>query len=702
MWQLCGPLSDNEPDLKALLSPAPALKGAKKDTAELIAHVAGGSLARDLLFLMPHAAIDRRNRVPIAETRDGEIATIDVEVDAHLPSFSSRSPYRVRLRDESGFLSVGYFRPRKEMLERMWPVGQRRLVSGKVDHYKGERQILHPDYVVDPEKGDAPPAVEPIYPLTAGLAGRTLQRAVKQAAPLLKEPAEWLDPGSLAAQGWSAFAASLLRQHAPDEPADIAPESVYRTRLAYDELFLRQCALHLRRAERRSHAGRALVAKGDLERRLAASLPYALTAAQTRAVQEIAADIATPSPMLRLLQGDVGSGKTAVAAMAMTRAAEAGAQSALMAPTEILARQHGQTMIPMLKAAGLNAMVLTGRDKGRDKKAILAALASGDVHAVIGTHALLQDDVAFADLGLIVIDEQHRFGVSDRLRLVAKGNAPHVLVMSATPIPRTLALAVHGDMDISILDEKPPGRKPIRTIAKPTTKADEITEAIADAADRGERAYWVCPLIEESEALDLAAVEDRYETLKQRFGDAVALVHGRMSPSARDAEMERLRTGEAFLLVATSVIEVGVNIPEATIMVIEHAERFGLAQLHQLRGRVGRGEKPGACVLLWRPPLGQTARERLDALRRTEDGFAIAEMDYKLRGMGDIMGTQQSGFPPFRFVNGEVHAGLLAMADRDARMAIERDPTLQSSRGRAIAFGLALFGLDEQAYARSG
>jgi ATP-dependent DNA helicase RecG len=366
-----------------------------------------------------------------------------------------------------------------------------------------------------------------------------------------------------------------------------------------------------------------------------------------------------------------------------------------MAPTEILARQHGQSIIPLLESIGLRAVVLTGRDKAKEKRAILAGLADGSTHVVIGTHALLQDDVAFRDLGLIVIDEQHRFGVSDRMRLVAKGKAPHVLVMSATPIPRTLALAVHGDMDVSLLDEKPPGRKKIHTIAKPITKMEEVVEAIRDAAARGERAYWVCPLIEESEMLDLAAVEDRYAEMKERFGGHVALVHGRMSATARDAEMERLRSGDAFLLVATSVIEVGVNITEATIMVIEHAERFGLAQLHQLRGRVGRGDKPGACVLLWKPPLGATARERLDAIRRSDDGFVIAEMDYKLRGMGDIMGVQQSGFPPFHFVNGEVHAGLLAQADAEARIAIGRDPDLTRPRGQAIRFGLRLFGADQ-------
>lgn len=688
--------------LGALLAPAPALKGAKKDTVELIAHVAGGPLARDILFLMPHGVIDRRNKVMIADAEPGAIATLDVEVDKHTPGFR-QSPYKIRVRDETGFLDISYFRAKREMLERMWPVGQRRLVSGKIDSYNGIRQMLHPDFVVDPERGEAPPAIEPVYPLTAGLAGRTVQRAVKQALGVLKRPGEWLDPATLAQRGWVSFEESLLRQHAPQDPGDIAPEGPYRSRLAYDELFVRQCALHLRRAERRAKHGRSVVGKGALEQKLIAVLPYAPTGAQTRAVKDITEDMARASPMLRLLQGDVGSGKTLVAGMAMARAAEAGVQSALMAPTEILARQHGQTLVSLLAKIGLNAAVLTGRDKGKERAGILAGLAAGEIHVVIGTHALLQDDVAFHDLGFIVIDEQHRFGVSDRDRLVAKGQAPHVLAMSATPIPRTLALAVHGDMDISILDEKPPGRKPIRTIAKPLNKMDEVVEAIADAGERGERAYWVCPLIEESEALDLAAVEDRYQHLKMRFGNKVALVHGRMSATQRDAEMERLRTGDAFLLCATSVIEVGVNITEATIMVVENAERFGLAQLHQLRGRVGRGDKPGACVLLWRPPLGQTARERLDAIRRSEDGFVIAEMDYKLRGMGDIMGTQQSGFPAFRFVNGEVHGPLLQAADAEARIAISRDPMLTTPRGKAIAFALALFGMQEAgATARSG
>jgi|CXWL01.1.fsa_nt_gi ATP-dependent DNA helicase RecG len=688
--------------LAALLAPARAPKGARRETMALIAKVAGGPLVRDLVFLAPNSAIDRRNRVPIAETRDGEIATIEAEVDGHMPAFKN-IPYRIRLRDETGFLSVAYFRGSDEMFKRMWPVGQTRLVSGVVTFYDGMRQMLHPDHVVDPEKGEAPPPVEPIYPLTQGLPGRTLQRAIGAALDTVPDMPEWLEATTVKANHWPGFRAALEKLHRPETPDDVSPESLFRTRLAYDELFARQCALRLRRSHRRKEPGRAIVGDGRLGGKLLASLGFAPTRAQARSTEEIYADMGEPAPMLRLLQGDVGSGKTLVAALAMARAAEAGLQSALMAPTDLLARQHGATLEPMLDAAGVSMAVLTGRDKGRDRKALLARLTAGELSVVIGTHALFQDEVSFRDLGLIVIDEQHRFGVSDRMRMVAKGFAPHVLVMSATPIPRTLALSIHGDMDISVLDEKPPGRMPIRTATMPTSRMSEVIDAIADASARGERAYWVCPLIEESEAIDLAAVQDRYEQLKERFGAGVEIVHGRMSPTAREAAMDRFRSGEAFLMVATTVIEVGVNVTEASIMVIEHAERFGLAQLHQLRGRVGRGDKQGSCVLLWRPPLGESAKARLDAVRRNDDGFAIAEIDFKMRGAGDVLGTQQSGLPPFRLVDPETHAKMLGAADQEARLAIERDSEMLTPRGEAIRLALALFGYAEAAeLARSG
>jgi ATP-dependent DNA helicase RecG len=690
-------------DPAALLAPAPAYKGLRADTAELIAKAAGGARARDLLFLAPTGAIDRRNRVAIAEARDGEIATIEAEVDAHLTPGSPKAPYRVRLRDESGFLTIIYFRPRAEMLKRIWPVGQTRLVSGKVETYQGERQMAHPDHVVDPAKGESPPDVEPVYPLTAGLAGRALQRAIAEALKRLGEAPEWLSEASVQGMGLLRFSQALRRLHAPAEPGDIAPEAPARTRLAYDELFARQCALRLRRAERVERSGLRLPAEGRLARRILAALPFAPTSAQLRAAREIAADMAGEAPMLRLLQGDVGSGKTLVAALAMAQAAEAGAQSALMAPTEILARQHFAGLEPLLASAGVRLTALTGRDKGKERRQLLADLAAGKAQAVVGTHALFQEEVSFRKLGLVVIDEQHRFGVSDRARLVAKGAEPNVLVMSATPIPRTLALSVHGDMDLSVLDEKPPGRQPIRTVTLPTARMEDVLDGIERAIERGERAYWVCPLIAESELSDLAAVEERFEMLQERFGADATLLHGKMSASAREAAMARFVDGEAKLLVATTVIEVGVNVPEATIMVIEHAERFGLAQLHQLRGRVGRGALAGHCLLLWRPPLSETAKKRLDALRKSDDGFAIAELDYQMRGAGDILGVRQSGLPPFRFVHPETHAPLLPLADKEARLAVDADPLLQGPRGPAIRAALALFDCGEaDALARSG
>lgn len=687
----------------ALLRPPPWPRGMTKDARALLAKVAGGETIRDLLFLAPTGAIDRRARSVIAETTDGQIATLEAIVDAHLPSYHAKAPYRVRLRDETGFLTVAYFRPNPDMLKRMWPVGQTRIVSGKVETFSGERQMLHPDHVVDPEKGEAPPPVEPVYPLTAGLAGRTVQRAIKAALAGLTDVPEWLDAALLQQRHWPGFADALRALHQPSTPEEIAPEGLARTRLAFDELFARQCALRLRRATRHEKPAAKLIGDGAHTRALLASLPYTPTGAQTRAFGDIAKDLAAGRPMLRLLQGDVGAGKTLVAAWAMAKAAEAGAQSVLMAPTELLARQHGRAILPLLEAAGVRGVVFTGRDKGAERAAMLDGLKTGAIAVAIGTHALFQEAVSFARLGLAVIDEQHRFGVADRMKLVEKGDQPHVLVMSATPIPRTLSLAVHGDMDLTILDEKPPGRQPIRTVAMPTDRMDALADSIAAAAQRNERAYWVCPLIEESEQIDLAAVTDRYDALRDRFGDAVEIMHGRMSPADRDAAMDRFKSGAAFVMVATTVIEVGVDVPEATIMVIEHAERFGLAQLHQLRGRVGRGQKQGFCVLLWQAPLSEMAKERLDALRRTEDGFAIAELDYKMRGAGDLMGVRQSGFPPFRFVEAEAHGALLALADQDARRAIDADPSLATPRGQAIATLLRVFGADEASgLARSG
>jgi ATP-dependent DNA helicase RecG len=399
--------------------------------------------------------------------------------------------------------------------------------------------------------------------------------------------------------------------------------------------------------------------------------------------------------MMRLLQGDVGSGKTAVALLAMASAAEAGRQSALMAPTEILARQHFDRIAPLAEAAGLRTALLTGRERGAERRGILADLEAGLIHILVGTHALFQDDVAFTDLGLAVVDEQHRFGVHQRLALGAKGDGVDVLVMTATPIPRTLALTYFGDMDVSVLREKPAGRQPIATRIVSTDRLDEVTGAIGRAIAAGDLVYWVCPLVAESENVDLAAAEDRFAALKEAFGDQVGLVHGRMAGRDKDAAMESFASGRTRILVSTTVIEVGVDVPQASVMVIEHAERFGLAQLHQLRGRVGRGTKASTCLLVYKGPLGPLARSRLEMMRQTEDGFEIAEADLRLRGEGEILGTRQSGLPGFRLADLDRDDDLLAAARDDARLLIERDPGLASERGQALRLLLYLFERDQ-------
>ena len=438
-------------------------------------------------------------------------------------------------------------------------------------------------------------------------------------------------------------------------------------------------------------------ARGDgrLRSKIVAALPYSLTPSQARAIEEIDADLAKPERMLRLLQGDVGSGKTVVALLAAATVIEAGRQAALMAPTEILARQHLKTMAPLAEAAGLRLAILTGRERGAERADILARLAAGELDLLVGTHALFQDEVAFRDLALAIVDEQHRFGVHQRLALARKGEAVDVLVLTATPIPRTLVLTYFGDMDVSQLREKPAGRQPIDTRAVPLGRIDEVVAAVGRALDRGERVYWVCPLVAESEVSDLAAAEERFAALKQHFGDATDLVHGKLKGADKDAAMGRFAAGETRLLVATTVIEVGVDVPEATVMVIEHAERFGLAQIHQLRGRVGRGRERSTCLLLYRAPLGETAKARIEILRETEDGFRIAEEDLRLRGEGDVLGTRQSGLPGFKVARIETHGPLLEPARKDAQLVLARDPTLTTERGEALRHLLYLFERDE-------
>jgi ATP-dependent DNA helicase RecG len=651
----------------------------------------------DLLFHLPTGVIDRRARPKLRDVVAGTVVTVAVTVDRHRPSPPNRPrvPYQVYASDETGDLILTFFNARRDYLEKLLPVGERRYVSGATGLYDGMLQIVHPDRVVD-EAGLAQlPLVEPVYPLTEGLSLNQVRKAVDAALPRIPDLPEWQDQAWVERQGYPRFAEALKTLHRPSTPADVLPTSLAWSRLAYDELLAGQLALALVRAHLRRPAGRAMGGTGALRQRLIDALPYSLTASQSRAIADITADLAKPERMLRLLQGDVGSGKTVVALLSAAAVIESGRQAAVMAPTEILARQHYNTMKSLAAAAGIEIAILTGRERGRDRSELLERLRDGTVQLVVGTHALFQDDVAFHDLGLAIVDEQHRFGVQQRLALAKKGEAVDMLVMTATPIPRTLVLTYFGDMDISELREKPAGRQPIDTRTLPSSRLDEVIEGIGRAVSEGRRVYWVCPLIEESEKSDLAAAQERFAHLQKRFGASVDLVHGRMKGAEKDTVMARFAAGETQLLVATTVIEVGVDVPEATVMVIEHAERFGLAQLHQLRGRIGRGSGRSTCLLLYRAPLGETAKARLEIMRDTEDGFRIAEEDLRLRGEGDVLGTRQSGMPGFKIARIETHGALIAAARDDAQLVLTRDPTLATERGDALRHLLYVFGRDE-------
>ncbi|WP_244491816.1 ATP-dependent DNA helicase RecG [Methylobacterium sp. Leaf361] len=688
--------------LDPLFAPARALPGIGPKMAPLIEKLLGTpereARVVDLLFHLPQGGVARKLMGSISEAPTGEPVTIGVTVVAHRPAQAGpgRRPHRVLVEDASGDISLVFFGMPRARVEKMLPLGAHRYITGRIDLWDGTRQMVHPSRIVD-EAGLAElPAVEPVYGATEGLTSRAINKLAVAALDRLPVLPEWQDSAWLERSRLPAFADALRLEHRPEEappkaedPLQPPPATPSRKRLAYDELLASQLALALLRARQRRKAGRVNAGDGALSGRLEAALPFALTGAQGRAVAEIRADLAAPRRMLRLLQGDVGSGKTAVALLAMASAVEAGRQAALMAPTEILARQHFERLRPL--AGPLRLRLMTGRDRAAERKSTLADLAAGEIDILVGTHALFQEAVTFRDLGLAVVDEQHRFGVHQRLALGAKGEAVDFLVMTATPIPRTLALTFFGDMDVSILDEKPAGRQPIRTITLPTERIDEVVAGLARAIAGGERVYWICPLVEESEFVDLAAAAERFDDLRKHFGDAVGLIHGKMPGPEKDAAMARFAAGETELLVSTTVVEVGVDVPEATIMVIEHAERFGLAQLHQLRGRVGRGSKASSCLLLYRGPLGQVSRARLEMMRASEDGFRIAEADLKLRGEGEVLGTRQSGMAAFRLARLESDAALLEAARDDARMIVERDPGLKSPRGQALRVLLYLF-----------
>ena len=669
------------------------LEGVGPKTAQAFGAL-GVTKPKDLLYLLPHAAIDRSRKPSIRDVVPPCTITVEVDVGGHVPPRQKGKPYRVMVRDAATEFQLVFFHARGDYLQKLLPTGQRRLISGKLEIFDSIAQIVHPDHVLRLDEAKDLPLWEPVYPLGAGLGQRALAKAAEGALARAPDLPEWIDGPLLTREGWPGWQAALRAAHAPEGATDLAMTAPARQRLAYDELFAHQLTLSLARSQLRRAKGQVTRGTGALQAKVLQSLPYAPTAAQTRAVGEIALDMESPLRMNRLLQGDVGAGKTLVALLSLLIAVEAGGQGVMMAPTEILARQHYEGLAPLAAAAGVRLEILTGRDKGGERAAKLAALAQGEIGILVGTHAVFQKDVVFQDLRLAIVDEQHRFGVAQRMELGAKGEMADVLVMTATPIPRSLALASYGDMDVSVLDEKPAGRKPIKTVLVSSTRLDEVVGHMARAVAEGRQAYWVCPLVEDSEVLDYASAEARFASLRAALGDCVGLVHGQMAPADKDAAMARFVAGETKVLVATTVIEVGVNVPNASIMVIERAEIFGLAQLHQLRGRVGRGSAASTCLLMYQAPLSETGERRLTVLRDTEDGFRIAEEDLAMRGAGDLIGTAQSGLPRFRVADLERQAGLMAIAQTDARRLLADDPTLDSPRGRAARHLLWLLDQD--------
>lgn len=690
------PIMARPGDLNIYFSDVTTLKGVGEKVGDALTRAMGRRL-RDLVLTPPNDLIDRTHRPTIAGAVDGEIATFEVTVGTHIAPSARNRPYRVRVFDETGDMTLTWFKAYPQSMLRMMPEGSRRLISGKCEVFNAELQMTHPDYVLDLEKADELPELETLYPLTAGLGQKMARKAVAGALDkVLNGPnlGKWLDPTFQAQQDWPDYRDALTLLHRPEHPVDIKDDSPVRRRLAYDELFAKQLAMALVRERNRGQGGRALSAKGDYVQDVLEAAPFPPTSAQARCFDQIKTDMASPDRMSRLLQGDVGAGKTFVAALACAYAAEAGVQVALMAPTEILARQHVETLRKFLEPAGLTVEGVTGRDKGKARVALATGMAEGYIDVVVGTHALFQDKTEFKNLGLVIIDEQHRFGVRDRLRLTEKGAATDLLVMTATPIPRTLALTSYGDLDVSVLDEKPAGRVPIETAIIPLARLDSVIDGVGRAAAAGNQIYWVCPLVEDSEVLNLSSVEDRHRQLTAMFGPRVGLLHGRLSAAEKESMSLRFKAGDFDILVATTVIEVGVDAPNATIIVIEHAERFGLAQLHQLRGRVGRSDKKSSCILMYQGPLSVNGKARLEIMRQSEDGFLIAEKDWELRGSGDLLGAAQSGVPRFTLANLDRHKDLLETATQDARHLVQIDPALTSPRGLAARNLLYLFEQD--------
>jgi ATP-dependent DNA helicase RecG len=687
----------NDPD--GLFAPLKSLRGlgprAEELLTKLLAKPIGAPRVIDLLWHLPAGYLDRRLSPSIMDAAPGTVVTLLVRPVRYNapPKGAARAPLRVVCEDESAALDIVFFHGDRNAAKRFLPLNEPRLVSGRVEKYGSRLQMAHPDYILAPAENAKLPAIEPIYPLTLGLTQKLLYRVIGDALNRLPDFPEWLDRSLVEAESWPSFAQALQLLHRPQSPSDIANWPKARERLGFDEVFSAQLAIALVRRGYRQLAGRCLVGDGHLAAKMRCALPYSLTRSQEQALAEIKQDMSAARRMLRLLQGDVGSGKTVVAALSMAAAVEAGAQAAIMAPTDVLARQHLDTLTPLCEAAGASLGYLSGREQGKARSTLLGKLADGEIQILAGTHALFQPDVIFKDLGLAIVDEQHRFGVAQRLALQekARNGDADILVMTATPIPRTLLLSLHGDLDVSKLTEKPAGRKPVSTRAISQDRLEELIEGLHRALREGGQVYWVCPAVENDTAREMTAAEERAAHLRQIFGEQVGLVHGRLSGAEKDAAIAAFTARETSILVATTVIEVGVNVPNATVIIIENAEMFGLAQLHQLRGRVGRGSAQSSCILFYRAPLSGTAKARLDILRQVDDGFVIAEEDLRLRGGGEVLGPRQSGDPGFRLASWPQAASLIERAADLATYLLTRDPYLKSEKGLASRRCLALF-----------